>query len=274
MNILTPAQKSQFEKDGFLVLSDFASSDECDALIKEAGHLVDGFEPDEVAAIFSTKNQEKLTTPYFLNSGNKIAFFFEPQALSPEGKLKQDKSLSLCKIGHALHAVNPVFKQFSTKPVFNRIFQEVNSPDAKPQLVQSMYIFKQPRIGGEVVCHQDATFLYTEPVTTLGFWFALEDAHQGNGCLFALPGGHHGGLKRRFVRTPDDQVSYQELDTTPWPKTGYVPLEAKKGTLILLHGLLPHLSGPNLSDQSRHAYAIHIIDRNAHYPEDNWLKPY
>ena len=39
-----------------------------------------------------------------------------------------------------------------------------------------MYIFKQPKIGGEVVCHQDSTFLYTKPESVVGFWVALEDA--------------------------------------------------------------------------------------------------
>ena len=53
--------------------------------------------------------------------------------------------------------------------------------------LQSMYIFKQPGIGGEVSCHQDGTFLYTDPLTVTGFWFAVEDATIDNGCLWALP---------------------------------------------------------------------------------------
>ena len=67
-------------------------------------------------------------------------------------------------------------------------------------LLQSMYIFKQPNIGGEVTCHQDATFLYTEPLRMVGLWFALEDATIENGCLWVIPGGHRLGLKSRFVR--------------------------------------------------------------------------
>ena len=63
----------------------------------------------------------------------------------------------------------------------------------EPRLMQSMYICKQPFIGGEVRCHQDATFLHTEPDRLLGLWFALEDATVENGCLWALPGGHRGG---------------------------------------------------------------------------------
>jgi phytanoyl-CoA hydroxylase len=55
-------------------------------------------------------------------------------------------------------------------------------------------------------------------------------------------------------------------------ENGYVPLEAAKGTLILLHGALPHLSGANTSDRSRHAYAVHVVEGAATYPADNWLQ--
>lgn len=40
-----------------------------------------------------------------------------------------------------------------------------------PLAVQSMYIFKQPRIGGEVTPHQDGAFLYT--VRAVALWNIL-----------------------------------------------------------------------------------------------------
>ena len=40
----------------------------------------------------------------------------------------------------------------------------------------------------------------------------------------------------------------------------------------MLHGHLPHRSGPNLSDRSRHAYALHLIDGACTYSADNWLR--
>jgi len=49
-------------------------------------------------------------------------------------------------------------------------------------------------------------------------------------------------------------------------------LEVPKGTMIVLHGLLPHWSAPNRSAQSRHAYTLHIVERDAVYPDDNWLR--
>ena len=143
---------------------------------------------------------------------------------------------------------------------------------ADPLLIQSMYIFKQPRIGGEVVCHQDSTFLYTEPKSCVGLWFALEDATVENGCMWGLPGRHRDGLRARMVRDGNGGVRMDRRDPTPFDNDGEVPLEAPAGTLILLHGEAPHRSGANRSDRSRHAYALHVIDGASAYPPDNWLQ--
>jgi phytanoyl-CoA hydroxylase len=35
---------------------------------------------------------------------------------------------------------------------------------------------------------------------------------------------------------------------------------------------MPHLSGANHSDRSRHAYTLHVIDQRCHYPANNWLQ--
>ena len=135
-----------------------------------------------------------------------------------------------------------------------------------------MYIFKQPNIGGEVTCHQDATFLYTEPLSMIGLWFALEDATIENGCLWVIPGGHRLGLKSRFLRAEAGGTRFEVFDDSPWPEDNLQPLEVEKGTLIVLHPLLPHLSRENRSPKSRHAYTLHVIEAAANYPEDNWLR--
>lgn len=50
-----------------------------------------------------------------------------------------------------------------------------------------MVICKQPKIGGEVPVHNDSTFLYTEPVSAVGFWFALEPCTRTVSTLRACP---------------------------------------------------------------------------------------
>ena len=139
-----------------------------------------------------------------------------------------------------------------------------------PLLIQSMYIFKQPNIGGEVVCHQDSTFLYTKPDSVIGFWVALEDATIENGCLWVNPGGHKGPLRKLFTKK-NNIMKMITLDEAPFEKTQKA-VEVKKGTLVLLHGRLPHYSCENTSKKSRHAYTLHVIDGDKIYPKENWLQ--
>ncbi|SET85586.1 phytanoyl-CoA dioxygenase family protein [Stigmatella erecta] len=260
---------SDFEHQGFLILPRFVTAAACDALKHRAETLVKGFQP-VTRSIFSTSEQRRTSDAYFLSSGDQIHFFFEEDAFLPDGSLRQAQALSINKIGHALHDLDPLFDRFSRTPELAGLAAELGLQ--QPLLLQSMYIFKQPHIGGEVTSHQDAAFLYTEPSTCLGFWFALEDATLENGCLWAQPGGHRQGLKKRFVRAPEGGTVFRTLDPTPLSEEGMVPLEVEQGTLVVLHGLLPHRSGANTSPHSRHAYSLHLIDGTATYPEDNWLR--
>jgi phytanoyl-CoA hydroxylase len=268
---LTPSQRADFERDGFLVVPDFVSDATCRTLVARANELVDAFDPeaDGVTSIFSSTDQLDTSDDYFLSSGDKVSFFFEQEAFDDEGRMRQSKATSINKIGHALHDLDPVFEQFSHSEAIGEVAAGVGMVD--PVVLQSMYIFKQPNIGGEVVCHTDHTYLWTEPQSATGFWFALEDATTENGCMYALPGGHRLPARERFVRTPTGGVDTLVLDPEPYPTDGLVALDVPAGTLIVLHGLLPHLSGPNRSPRSRHAYTIHAIDAGAAYPDDNWL---
>jgi phytanoyl-CoA hydroxylase len=234
--------------------------------------MLEDFEPESIS-IFTTHEQTRTSDDYFLESGDKVRFFFEEDAFLPDGSLKQAKELSINKIGHAMHDLDSVFSAFSRTPDLAAVAADIGFED--PKLLQSMYIFKQPSIGGEVTCHQDSTFLYTDPMSCVGFWFALEDATLENGCLWAEPGGHRGALRKRFKRAAEGGTEFETMSDEPLPEPGdgrLVPFETPAGTLVLLHGQLPHYSGPNHSAKSRHAYSVHVIEGGAAYPDDNWLQ--
>jgi len=267
---ISEQQIAQYIDTGFLVLEDFASESDCDNLRARAQELVQEFDPAEVVSIFTTREQNRIADEYFLTSGDRIRFFFEENAFSEDGTLRYEKEKSINKIGHALHDLDPVFDRFSRSRDVKELAAALGFEDSL--LLQSMYIFKQPNIGGEVTCHQDGTFLYTEPIDIVGLWFALEDATIENGCLWAIPGGHRRGLKSRWVRSRDGGMEFEIYDKEPWPENELVPLKVKKGSLILLHGLLPHRSFENRSPHSRHAYTLHLIRAGAKYPSDNWLQ--
>jgi phytanoyl-CoA hydroxylase len=271
--VLTAAQVEAYRRDGFLVLEGFVDPGQCARLRAHALDVARAHVPDpRTATVFTADGTaEHGRDEYFLSSGESIRCFFERDAFAPDGTLRDEPHLCLNKLGHAMHDLDPVFDEFSRTPALAAVAHDVGMVD--PRVLQSMYIFKQPRIGGEVRCHTDHTYLWTEPRSVVGFWFAIDDATTENGCMWALPGGHRIPVKERSrLDAARGATVVDVLDPTPYPTDGLVPLEAPCGTLVLLDGALPHLSGPNRSDRPRHAYTLHAIDGATRYLEDNWLQ--
>lgn len=138
--------------------------------------------------------------------------------------------------------------------------------------------------------HQDSTFLYTDPPSAVGWWYALEDTTQENGCLSFARGSHkRSPIKKRFVRTGEqgkegtgfidnDGAQFPEklqggTATTSDAEETYTMGEVKAGTLVLIHGNILHKSEKNLSGKSRFIYTFHVIEGNQKYDERNWLQP-
>ncbi|XP_055516028.1 phytanoyl-CoA dioxygenase domain-containing protein 1 isoform X4 [Leucoraja erinacea] len=239
--MFTDDQAARFQEFGFVVVEGFFTVEECDSLRARISEIIDEMDvPQHLLTEFSTQEKEQTeaqgNTDYFLSSGDKIRFFFEKGVFDSKGDFLLPKEKSLNKIGHALHAREPAFKNLTFSPKVKEVALKLDLKE--PVIVQSMYIFKQPGIGGEVTPHQDATFLYTEPLGSItGFWIAIEDSTEENGCLWFIPGSHKGGL-------------------------------------ILIHGQVVHKSALNTSDKSRHAYTFHIMEsRDGHWSEENWLQP-
>lgn len=154
--------------------------------------------------------QEQGSDDYFLTSAHNIHFFAESRAMTPQGdklldcyyQKNENKILALNKAGHGIHLQPGIFHNYTTSPKIRHLVQELGWID--PCVPQSMYIFKQARVGGEVTSHQDSTFLYTYPKQTcLGLWLALDDATIENGCLWVRPGSHWEPTRVRFARNPE-----------------------------------------------------------------------
>ncbi|MDZ7629239.1 MAG: phytanoyl-CoA dioxygenase family protein [Parvularculaceae bacterium] len=262
--------RAGFNHDGVVIVRNFATPEECAALKARAFALIDAFDIDAHRTIFSTTTQSHAADDYFLSSGDKISFFLEEEAFDAGGQLIRPKREAVNKIGHCLHDLDPVFAAFSRSAMMKQAAEAVGF--RAPRLLQSMVIMKSPHIGGEVTCHQDSTFLYTEPESCIGFWVALDEATLENGCMEFIPGDHNGPLRRLFRRKPEGGTEMVTLDDDPYPEERRVAAPAGVGDLVIFSGRAPHLSRANRSARPRMAYTLHMIEASARYPAWNWLQ--
>jgi phytanoyl-CoA hydroxylase len=268
--MLTADQIQHWQTQGFLVLPGVKNSAELATVCARARAIVAAFEAGANSSVFSTRDRRQVTDAALIESADQVRCFFEEEAFDARGALCVPKALSINKIGHALHDRDPVFDAFSHGAALTELAADLGIH--APQVWQSQVIFKQPRIGGEVGWHQDASFFETTPQSVVTFWFALEDATLDNGCLWVQPGGHAGPLRERYV-CEGGRLRMDALSDVPWPAMAdAVALPVAAGTLVVFNGLLPHCSLANRSAHSRLAYTLHVTDASAVYSPLNWLQ--
>jgi phytanoyl-CoA hydroxylase len=284
---LSQDEIDSYERNGYLMIPDFLSRSEISDLLTETRSLLSAFPiEDQPMTKFSTGEGEDahVGDDYFLNSGDKVRFFFEEDAFDSAGRLTKPKEKAINKIGHFLHALSAPFRAVTLTSKNASIARDLGFRD--PRVLQSMVICKQPEIGGRVPPHQDSTFLYTDPPSAVGFWIALEDATAENGCLSFANGSHRRTpVKSRFVKREGGGTGFADVDGARFPRglqfedgkppdeEEYTLGEAKAGTLVLIHGNLLHKSEKNLSQKGRIIYTFHVIEGENEYDEKNWLQP-
>ena len=206
--MLSDEQLAAYHSNGFIEIPHFLSQEEVTSLRQACSKLVDKMDPaNHIPTIFSTGGKQARNR-YFLDSGDKVRFFFEEGAINPDGGLKLPTYMALNKIGHALHWWVPEFKKLSFSSKVCDIAKSLGF--RKPAVVQSMYIFKQPGYGGEVRPHKDSSFLSTMPESCVGLWFSLEKADIENGCLQFVPGSHRTPTSKRFVRNIGEESEFDD----------------------------------------------------------------
>jgi phytanoyl-CoA hydroxylase len=239
----THIELERYREQGYLVVEDLHTPEECDALCRHARGVVEGRVP--------------------LASGDRV--WMEPAAEEQGLVDETNRWAYLFKIGHRMHQNDAVFREFAVHPRLVALLEALLGPDIK--CIQSMFLDKPKNLGVGQPYHQDAHYLKTDPDTLTAVWIALDDAVVENGCLHVVPGSQHDPV--HLHETPIDPAQrkiYIEVHSARTRPEVAVPL--KRGSGVFFPGRMLHRSGNNHTGRRRRAYVLHYGDARSRWLND------
>jgi hypothetical protein len=234
-SMITPAQKMQYDTDGFVVVRGLFSPDEATSL---SDHYLDlrmkGSYPGDSAGVDfgSVDPLKRYPRMIHMHRWDRVSldWFIDPRIASALTRLME----------------------------------------REPFAVQTMLYFKPPKARGQAL-HQDQFYLRVQPGTCIAAWMALDPTSEENGCLRVVPGSQSWPLL--CTTTADLSESFTDV-TVPIPQgTEVRSVEMDPGDVLFFNGQVVHGSGPNRSaDRFRRALIGHYVGADAKKVAE-WFRP-
>ncbi len=224
MSVLSDQQKSDFERDGYLVLENALTSDVLTVLRHEFAQWVG-----------ESRNHSE---NYGETIDGRPRFSLQPGHSAEKPGLRRisspnELSENYYNAMRSSIAVDAVTELFGPNLRFNNA--KVNS--------------KLPGAGTDVKFHQDFPFELHSNHDLMSVLYFLDDVTLENGPLEVVPGSHKGPLYDLW----QDGVftGAVDADTAKWAQANSVPCIGPAGSACLMHTRLLHGSAPNHSDHPR-----------------------
>ena len=220
---LTDEQVAQFKRDGMVLVSDFWTDAEVEAMRNELERL-------QAAGLLRNVRTEG------------------------DGKThsKASQNLQLCPIG----SKSPLFR---AAPFAPKVIDAVTRLIGEPVIQQLDQIFLKPaRTGAPTNWHQDnAYFRIADPLMGVGMWNAIHAANEANGTMRLIPGSH----REVYEHGRDPDSDHHIRCHPPEDKAVYANLPAG-GCAFFCYGTA-HATGRNETDHDRAGLALHFLRADA-----------
>jgi hypothetical protein len=145
---------------------------------------------------------------------------------------------------------DPLYLALIENPLFRRVARAVLGEEVT--IYRAMVFNKAAHGGTPLPWHQDGGVLWgldRDPVLQL--WVAIDDAPIEAGCVEMLPGSHEGGLA-----TPLGGMIPAALTEARGADAAAVPVPARAGEALLIHNMVWHRSGVNVTTAPRRAFNV------------------
>ncbi|MCQ6559468.1 phytanoyl-CoA dioxygenase family protein [Paenibacillus mendelii] len=241
--MLTQAQLSEFEKNGFLKGSVVLNDDEVEQL------------REELALVMEGKTVKKPVLSHNMLEGGSL---YDDMKMTVTERVVQIVNIWMASDKYFQHAAHPVITE--------EIAQLCNTDTLRIWHDQIQY--KPPISGGPTGWHQDhPLWPIIQPADLVSAWVALDDAVIENGCMWMVPGSHKwGDQQKHLASTPDFKPYHKNPELLPeGAVVEAVPFEIKKGQVGYHHSLTWHGSPHNRSELHRRAIAVHYMPGHTRY---------
>jgi phytanoyl-CoA hydroxylase len=167
---------------------------------------------------------------------------------------------------------NPVFQEFLSHSKVGQAAAELMQT-AQVRLHYDLLVYKEPRVGGSVPCHQDYSYWrYVSTSNLITAWMAISRVFPENGGMYMVPGSHKWGLvdclSLNILKNPGPEYLLTDcLDEAHQKLVTRVPLVLEPGDVSFHHALVMHCSTPNTSDVHRMGYVFHLLSGESRYVE-------
>jgi phytanoyl-CoA hydroxylase len=187
-------------------------------------------------------------------------------------RLEKDFSDGRLSKVERLWDIDPTFGRFLQTSKVGEVAGELMHTSAV-RLFFDELIYKIPKTGGSVPCHQDYDgFREVSTSNLVTAWVATGKVDEENGCLYVIPGSHKWGLIDRVktMQTLDpgpEGLLNDGLSPEQKAQVVRVSLELEPGDVSFHHGLAIHCSYRNVSDRPRLGWVHHYLPADARYVE-------
>jgi phytanoyl-CoA hydroxylase len=225
---LTQKQLNDFQKNGFLVLKNFASHELCDEITKKAKeHLEKKIAPIESEQEYLNFNDNKITIR----------------------RLRQ------------VYDREEIFRIWMTNEQIRPILKQVLNDDVVLTLAHHNSIMtKLPKESTRTYWHQDRRYWSFENDNLVSVWLSLGDEFLDNGLLEFIPGSH----KMNFDSNRFDENSnfLDENNENIKLIKNKVSTPLKKGDVVLFHCKTLHHANKNNTENAKISFVYTVRGKN------------
>jgi phytanoyl-CoA hydroxylase len=231
--VLTEEQLEAAERDGFVLIEDILSPEECTEHLKRLDDYT----------------HERRPVP------EEITLQREPRV--ERGELDSTPGDDVRKVSGVAYG-DELFQSLVMRPRIVEVMQQLMSENLK--LFRADVLMKPAGVGSAKGVHQDAPYWPIEPMELWSCWMPFDPATQENGCMQVIPGSHRRGALPH-VEVQDDYVVPEEH----YDPENLALAPMKPGSGLFFHSLLVHGTAPNTSASPRRAITMSYMASEYRY---------